>query len=90
MYGWATKSASVKTSKQKKQHSPTRYQVGQHSKQEEAAKHRAENMTNVLAESNYFYRVINIRYKFSCMPDTVCMHITYTVATVHAICENLC
>ena len=28
-------------------------------------------------------------HKFSCMRDAICVHVTYTVVTVHAFCEGL-
>ena len=37
----------------------------------------------------FLQRGINTLHKFSCMYNSVCVHITYTVVTVHAICEGL-
>ena len=42
-----------------------------------------------LADSNYFYTGINNVHQFSCKRIPVCVHVTCTVVTVQANCEDL-
>ena len=37
----------------------------------------------------FLHRGIKKVHEFSCMSNVVCVHVTYTVATVHVICEGL-
>lgn len=47
-----------------------------------------KNKTNTSA-TLFSYAGIDVIHKFSCTHDAVCMHVTYTVVTVHTLCENL-
>ena len=48
-------------------------------------KHRTEKDKYV----GRLHREINTMHEYSCTQNTVCVHVTYTVVTVHAICEGL-
>ena len=37
----------------------------------------------------FLHREITTMYKFLCKRNTICVHIAYTVITVHTICEDL-
>ena len=87
VYGLATKLASLKQRK-KNQCSALREQAWQYSEQEEeATKCRAEKKT--LVDSNYFYKGINTVHKFLCAHNAACVHVMYTIVTVHAIHDGL-
>ena len=62
----------------------------QNDEQEEATKHRAgEKEENIGRFKLFLHRGINSVHKFLCTCNTVCMHITCTVVTVHGIFEGL-
>ena len=42
-----------------------------------------------LTDSNYFYTAINNVHEFSCMHNTICVHVMCMLITMHAICEGL-
>ena len=43
-----------------------------------------------LADSKLFlHRGINTVHKFSSIHNAICVHVTYTVVTVHTVCESL-
>ena len=58
--------------------------------EEEATKYRAENeqarwrIQIIFKQKNQY-----LARGYSCTRDTVCMQVTYTIVTVHAICEGL-
>ena len=88
VYGWATKLASVK---QTKKISAARERARQHDeREEEATKHRAEKRDGHIGRfKSFLQRGVNTLHEFSCTRNAVCEHVTYTVVTVHAICEGL-
>ena len=85
------KITSTKTNKKKNRRSAAREKAWQHSEwEEDATKHTAEKKYEHMGSFKLFlHRVINIMHEFSCTRNPVCVDVTYTVVTVHAICEGL-
>ena len=82
--------ASVKTNKQTKksaqrgsEHDNTMTERRQLSSTQKKKEGHIDRFISVL------HREINTVDEFSCTCDAVCMHVTHTVVTVHAICEGL-
>ena len=80
-----------KNKQKKNRRSAGREKAWQHSEwEEDATKHRAEKKDEHSGSFKLFlHRVINIMPEFSCTLNPVCVDVTYTVVTVHAICEGL-
>ena len=89
VYGWATKSASVNRSKQKNQCSAAREQA-QHSEWEEGTKQRTEKKDEHISRFELFlHRETTTVHKVLCMRNTICVHLTCMVVTMHAIFGGL-
>ena len=61
----------------------------QHDQQEEATKQRQKKDEQIGRFKSFLDRQINSVHEFSGMHNDVCVHVTYTVVTVHANCKVL-
>ena len=90
VYGWSKKLASVKTNKQTKKSAQRGSQhdnkMNERRQPSSIQKKKEEHIDRFIL---VLHREINTVDEFPCTCDTVCMHVTHTVVTVHATCEGM-